>query len=145
MPFLSDQENWRATSPFLQHFFLISSDQNFEMAVFFSIIERPNNYVYRDKIAPHISWGTVFKLLNLPVVLFAIGKHAYIFHEGREGRIFCLEDILHGENFTWREEFIGDEYSRGSFTLGEFDIISIRNFYICLSLSLPIEFQAWIC
>jgi hypothetical protein len=46
------------------HFFSKSSDQNFEIAILFSIVERTNNYAFGDTMIPHNPRGKVFKLLN---------------------------------------------------------------------------------
>ena len=134
VPFLSDKKNWRATRPpptplfpkIIWSFWIFF--WNFQIDFFLSIIERPNNY-FRDKMTPYISWGKVFKLRNLPIVLFAIGKYAYIFWVGRGGRIFRWEDFPRGESFMERE------VSRGWTFQGEFYTRWIRqNSYAKISL-----------
>jgi len=62
---------------------------------------------------------------------FSVGEEEDEFSDGR---------ILQGENFPWRGKFPRDELFKGSFTLGEFTRIPIRNFFICLAFSLPIQF-----
>jgi hypothetical protein len=54
----------------------------------------------------------------LPIVLFVIGKYAYIFGWGGEDE-FSAGRILHRENFPWRRKFPGGELFRGNFTLSD--------------------------
>ena len=77
-------------------------------------------------MTPYSPWEKVYKLQNLPIVLFVIGKYAYIFRVGSGGRIFCWEDFSRGE-FSMEKEFPGPELFKRSFTLGEFARIPMRN------------------
>ena len=43
-------------------FFPKSTDQNFEIAILFSIVENHNNYVFGDDLLPHSPWGRGCKL-----------------------------------------------------------------------------------
>ena len=50
VPFLSDQNNWRALwSPPTLILCPKSTDQNFEIAISFNIVENHNNYVFGDE------------------------------------------------------------------------------------------------
>ena len=44
VPFLSYQEDWRATRPLPRPFYSKTGDSIFESAILFSIVERPNKY-----------------------------------------------------------------------------------------------------
>ena len=66
VPFLSGQKDWRATSPPPTPIYSPKlSDQNFEIVILFSIVERSNNYVFRCKMTPplqsvlkeNLPWG----------------------------------------------------------------------------------------
>ena len=58
VPFLSDQKNWRAPRPLPALIFSQKSpDQNSEIAVLFTIVEKPNNYVFRDNLLPPVPVG----------------------------------------------------------------------------------------
>ena len=58
MPFLSDQKNWRAPRPPpTLIFFPKSTDQNFEIAILFRIVENHNNYVFGDDLPPTVPGG----------------------------------------------------------------------------------------
>jgi len=51
--FICDQKYWRATSlPPTPLFPQRTSDQNFEISIWFSIVERPSNYAFGDDITP---------------------------------------------------------------------------------------------
>ena len=39
-----------------------STDQNFEIAISFNIVKKPNNYVFRDDFLPHSPRGRGCKL-----------------------------------------------------------------------------------
>ena len=69
MPFLSDQKNWRAPRPpSTLIVFPKSTDQNSEIAILFSVVEKPYNYVFGDDLLPHSPTGRGYKLQNLPVL-----------------------------------------------------------------------------
>ena len=42
-----------------------STDQNSEIAILFSIVEKPYNYVFGDDLLPHNPPGTGYKLQTL--------------------------------------------------------------------------------
>ena len=46
-------------------FFPKSTDQNFEIAILFRIVENPNNYVFGDDLLPPSPWGRCCKLQTL--------------------------------------------------------------------------------
>ena len=51
--FLSDQQNWRAPRPSPSRIiFPKSPDQNLEIAILFSVDEKPYNYVFGDELPP---------------------------------------------------------------------------------------------
>ena len=56
VPFLSDQKIGGQIDPLSRLYFSKLFDQNFEIAILFSIVERPNNYAFRDNITPHSPW-----------------------------------------------------------------------------------------
>ena len=61
--FLIDQNNWRASRPPPTLIFVPkSTDQNFEIAILFCIIENDNKYVFGDELLPHSPWGRDYKL-----------------------------------------------------------------------------------
>jgi len=69
MPYLSDQKNWRAPRPpptliFTQKL----PGQNSEIAILFTIIEKPNNYVFRYDLLPRSPCGRGCKLQTLTCV-----------------------------------------------------------------------------
>ena len=65
---LSDQKSEGNYAPFHAHFFSKLTDQNFEIAILFSIAEKHNNYVFGDDLLPHSSWGRSCNLLTLTSV-----------------------------------------------------------------------------
>jgi hypothetical protein len=44
------------------------SDQNFEIAILFSILKSPHNYAFGDNMTHHSYRGNFFNLKNLSVV-----------------------------------------------------------------------------
>ena len=69
VPFLNDQKNWRAPRPPLTFIFPPkSTDQNFEIAILFSIVENHNNYVFKYDLLPQNPWGRGCKLQTLTSV-----------------------------------------------------------------------------
>jgi len=66
--FFSEQKEWRTTdSPPTPIFSPKFYDQKFEIAILFSIVERANNYVFRDKMTPKVR-GERPVTWNLPSV-----------------------------------------------------------------------------
>ena len=56
---LSDPKNWRAPRPPPTLIFPQKSpDQNSEIAILFIIVEKPNNYVFRDVLLPRSPRGS---------------------------------------------------------------------------------------
>ena len=67
--FLSDQKNRRAPRPPpMLIIFPKSPDQNSEIAILFTIVEKSNNYVFRDDLLPRSPRGRGFKLQTLTCV-----------------------------------------------------------------------------
>ena len=67
--FFSEQKYWRVASPLPCSFPPPKSpDQNFEMAILFSIVKKFNNYAIEDDLNPHSPWGKGYKLWALPIV-----------------------------------------------------------------------------
>ena len=63
MPFLGDQEKLEGNyAPSHATFFPKSSDQNFEIAIMFRIVEKPNNYFFGYNMTSSRPWENVFKL-----------------------------------------------------------------------------------
>ena len=54
--------------PLPRSFFPEPADQNFEIAILFSIVEKYNNYVFKDESNPHSSRGKGRYLWTLPIV-----------------------------------------------------------------------------
>ena len=66
VPFLSDRKNWRAPRPpSTLLIFPKSPDQNSEIAILFSVVEKPYNYVSGDDLLPHSPRGRGYKLQTL--------------------------------------------------------------------------------
>ena len=87
--------------------------------------------------------GKSFKVKKFVYCLgvgFVTGKYAYIFRVARGGRIFCRK-YFQGESFPWRRRFPGGELFRGNFILGEFSILPLQDFFICLAFSFPLNFK----
>ena len=57
VPFLSDQIIRGLLGPSHAHFFLRSPDQNFEIVILFSKVEKSNNYVFEDDLIPRSARG----------------------------------------------------------------------------------------
>ena len=90
MPFLSDQKNWEISRPPpTLIFFSKSTDQNFEIAILFSIVENHTNYVFGDVLFPHNSLGEGLQVTNFDQclhIVMVIGKCTDVFRE----ILFCL-------------------------------------------------------
>ena len=65
MPFLSDQKNWKAPSQ--AHFFPKQPNLNFEIAILFSIVEKPRNYVFGEDLIPQVPGGGAANYELLPL------------------------------------------------------------------------------
>ena len=66
MAFLSAQKIWRAPRPPpTLMIFPKSTDQNSEMAILFSVVEKPYNYVFGDDLLPHSPRGRGYKFKTL--------------------------------------------------------------------------------
>ena len=66
VPFLSDQKNWRAPRPPSTLIILPkSTDQNSEIAILFSVVEKPYNYVFGDDLQPPESPWEGLQVTNL--------------------------------------------------------------------------------
>ena len=64
--FLSDQKIGGHQGP-LPRFFPKSLNQNFEISILFSIVEKVNNYVFRIYLIPHSPRGRGCKLQTLTI------------------------------------------------------------------------------
>ena len=63
---LSDQKNWRAPRPLPSLImFPKSRDQNSEIAILLSVVEKSYNYVFGDDLLPHSPRGRGYKLQAL--------------------------------------------------------------------------------
>ena len=110
MPFLSDQKNWRAPRPPPTLIILPkSTDQNSEIAISFSVVEKPYNYVFGDDLLPHSPHGMGQQVTNFDQclhIVMVIGKCTGVFRRiflvggGVEKRMICWGNfpsiICHG-------------------------------------------------
>ena len=118
----------------LPPFFSKSSHQTIEIAILFSIVDRPNNNAFGDNIGP-ISPGESslrYKICSLITFNICLGSmHAFF---GRRGDTFIARRIFHAEDFSWGEKFPGGEIFRGNFKLREFAKIALQySSYVFLS------------
>ena len=141
MPFLSYQKIGRQLGPLSRYFIPKIIWSNFEIANLFSIVERTNNYVFGNNMAPQSSRGNVYviEFAYCLRIVFVIGKYAYIFQVGRRRRIF-YSGILHGENLPRRWKFPRSELFRKNFLQGEFAGILMQSFFLYLAFSLLTQF-----
>ena len=66
VPFFSYRKNGRASRPPPKLIILPNlPDQNSEIAILFSVVEKPYNYVFGDGLLPHSSRGRGYKLQTL--------------------------------------------------------------------------------
>ena len=65
---LSDKKDMKATGLPTPIYPPKLSDQKFEIAILFSIVERSNNCVFRCKMISQNAWGEACKLWNSPIV-----------------------------------------------------------------------------
>ena len=96
--------------PLPHHFFPKSSDQNFDMVFFFSIVDTHNNYVFRDKMTPYNPWGMVLSYKIYPFFVCYWNLYMFLGWGGEDD--FSSGRICHGENYLWRENFQGVDFSR---------------------------------
>ena len=105
--------------PLTRHFFPKPSDQNFEIAILFSIVETPKN------MSLEITWPPkapgegslsykICLLSTYSICYWKVCVHCWV---GREGQIFCW-GILHGENSPWRGKFPWGWTFNGKFYVG---------------------------
>jgi len=76
-----------------------SSGQNFEIAILFSIVERPKNYAFGDIMIFLQSLGKIFKLQNLPIIYvwyLLLGSMHVLF--GERGGLAAFRSF-HRDNF----------------------------------------------
>ena len=112
VPFLSGQENWRTTRPPSTPFFPKSSDQNFEMAFLFSIVKKPNNCVFGDKLTP---LGERFLCNKIYSLFWEVYIHFFGLREDDE---FLVGRILHRQNFSMEKEASDGALFQGRFYTG---------------------------
>ena len=87
-------------------------DQNSEIAILFSIVEKPYNYVFGDDLLPHSPRGRGYKFKTdqcLHIVM-VIGKCTGVFR-----RIFWLEAGVEKRGICWGNFFMGDGTFSGTF------------------------------
>jgi len=104
--FLNDEKDWRATSPSpTPIYFHYLSDQNIEIAIFFSIVEILNNYVFRNKMSPLFKGigMQIMKFAHCLLIVFVIGKYTGTFF----GDDFFLGGIFIGKIFLGEANFQG--------------------------------------
>ena len=111
MPFLSDQKNRRAPRPPpTLIIFPKSTDQNYEIAILFSVFEKPYNYVFGDDLLPHSPRGRGQQVTNFDQclhIVMVIGKCTGVFR-----RIFWLEAGAEKKGICWGNFFI-EEFVMG--------------------------------
>ena len=110
MPFLSDQKNWRASRPPpTLIFFPKSTDQNFEIAILFNIVENHNNYVLGMTYSPTVPRGGV-EVTNFNQclhIIMVIGKCTDVFRG-----IFLVLGVALREGAMW-EDLSLEKYAMG--------------------------------
>jgi len=96
IPFLRDKKIGGQLAPSHAPFFSKLSDQNFEIAIFFSIAERPNNFAFGDIITFHNPRKRSLSYKICPFLTYSIcyWEVAHTFLGGEE-RIFGFW------NFPW--------------------------------------------
>ena len=116
MPFLSEQKNWRAPRPPSHaHFSPKSPDQNSEIAILFTIVEKPNNYVFGDHLLPRSPRGRGPQVTNFDLcshIVMVTGKCTDVFRGifglgGGELRVVTWEDLSMEELLMGEETFNG--------------------------------------
>ena len=97
-------------------FFPKSPDQNSEIAILFSIIEKPNNYLFADDLLLHSPRGrgcTVISFDQCLNIVIVIGKctdayRGFFFGWGRElgegvmRRDLCMEEFFMGKKISMK-------------------------------------------
>ena len=91
-------------------FFPKSFDQNFEIAILFSIVKRSNNYTFVDNMLPNSSWVEGYKLQNLFIVYAYSVCYWEVNSNFWRGVDFLLRGIFHNDNFP-----SGGKFPRVSF------------------------------
>ena len=87
-------KNWMAPrSPPTLIFSPKSLDQNSEIAILFTVVEKPNNYVFKDDLLPNSLRGRGYKLQLWPVFTYSNGY--WEVHRRFQG------DFLFGERRSW--------------------------------------------
>ena len=113
MPFLSDQKIRWHLGPLPRSFFPKSTDQNFEMAILFHIVENHNNYVFGNDLPPQ-SLGEGLQVTNFDQCLHTVmvsGKCTDVirgnfwFGCGGSGEGAIWEDLSLEEYFMGEEKF----------------------------------------
>jgi len=112
----------------------------------FSIVERPNNYAFGDKMTPSPRTGLGERSLNYKIIhclriIFLIGKYSYISQMGGDefsGGGFSKGKIFHGKRSFRRVIFPGEILQWGNLPefLYEFPFISF-------TLFVPTQFDMW--
>ena len=106
MPFLSDQKNWRATrsppTPLLSE----SSDQYFETAILFSIVERPNNYTFGDIMTlPQPLRKSCLSYKICPLFTHSICYWEVCTYFLEEGVELSVDRTFHRDDYPWEGSF----------------------------------------
>ena len=80
------------------------TDQNFEIFILFSIVERSNKNIFKGKMTPLSPRGEACNLGNLPIVyaLFLLLGSIQTFSGG-----FLLRVGFHSNSFSWGGNFLG--------------------------------------
>ena len=92
----------------------------------FNIVERSNNYAFRGYIPPTARWRRAISYEIWPLFAYSICYwEVYTQFSGEEK--FCVWSGFPWKGFYVGREVFGGELSEGSFTLGGFDRIPIRN------------------
>ena len=90
--------------PLPRSFFPESTDQNFEIAILFSIVEKHNNYVFGADLLPHQSQGGAASYKLWPAFTYSNGYLEV--YRPFQGDIFWvgggLRGGLRGRIFPWR-------------------------------------------
>ena len=114
VPFLSDQKIEGQLAPSLAHFPPKSPNQNFEIAIFFSIVENSNNYVFEDDLTPTVPGGRAACYELCSVYLWCwlferiqtFSRGIFLVRGSVCGRIFPLR------KFSWGKGIYNGEGSR---------------------------------
>ena len=116
MTFLSDQKIEGQIGPIPHSFFPEVTDQNFEIAILFSTVEKSNNYIFEDDLTLQRPGGRAAICELCPLFTSSIG---------------CWEVHWHfqGEFFSGRgEEGLGEAVTRKDLSVDEFITVE-ENFH----------------